>query len=152
MGVAIIGMGPREIPDGIELWGMPWDDEWTRFDRQFEIHHPDIPTHDHKKGLDEIWVPLYMQEAYYPNATRYPLEEVIEATGDYFSCSISYMLGLAILEEHKDIEIHGVTGDETYGSQKPGIEYMIGIARGKGINVNIHGGNLMKQNKRYGYI
>lgn len=152
MGVAICGMAEREIPKGYELWGMPWDAEWVRMDVMFDMHHPSLLTDKHIERLKEVWVPLYMQEEFYSNARRYPLEKVIKSVGDYFACSISYMLGLAIHRGIKDIVITGVTGSEDYATQRPSIEYLIGLARGRGLNVDILGETELFSGKRYGFI
>ena len=107
---------------------------------------------------------LYMQKEYsdVPNAMAYPLAEVINTLGvDYFNSSISYMLGLAIhriksyryrdtpLYESK-IGLWGVDMDDIealdpndpsykteYKYQRPNLEYLIGFARGLGIEVYI---------------
>lgn len=82
---------------------------------------------------------LYMQEQYFPFAEKYPFEEVASTTGDYFNSSISYLLALAIHEGATEIGIWGVdmSAGEEYGYQKPNCEYLIGLARGKGIPVYI---------------
>lgn len=152
MDVAIVGMGERDIPEDFELWGMPWDDEWTRFDVLFDIHHESLSTDKEIERAKDSWVPLYMQEPIYPHAIKYPIDDVIEVTGDYFSCSICYMIGLAILKELPSVDIFGVSGEEDYSHQKPAIEHMIGVARGRGMKVTVHGGSLLKQDVRYGYI
>ncbi len=89
--------------------------------------------------LKEVDVPLYMQEAYIDTATRYPLEQVAEITGAYWNSSIGYMLALAIHEGVDRIGVWGVDmkADDEYGYQRPNCEYLIGLARGKGIDVVI---------------
>lgn len=152
MGIVIAGMAEREIPEGYEVWGMPWDPEWTRFDVMFDLHHPSLLDEKHANKVKEVYQPLFMQEEFYPNAQVYPLDDVIAITGDYFSCTISYILGYAIYKDVKDIIIVGVTGDEDYSYQRPGLEYMIGVARGRGINVDIRGKTELFTGDRYGYI
>ncbi len=152
MGVAICGMAEREIPEGYERWGMPWDAEWVKLDILFDMHHPSLLTDEHIGRLKEVWQPLYMQEEFYPNVTVYPLEKVMESVGDYFACSISYMLGLAIHRNIRDIVLVGVTGAENYASQRASIEYLIGFARGKGLSVEILGNTELFTGKRYGYV
>lgn len=153
MGIAICGMADgRILPEDRELWGMPWDTEWVNMDVLFDMHHPSLLSDSHIKRLKDVWVPLYMQESFYPDVKEYPLEEVIETVGDYFACSISYMLALAIHRDIDDIVVTGVTGSEEYSSQRPSIEYLIGLARGKGLKVNILGDTDLFSGKRYGYI
>lgn len=152
MGVAIVGMAEREIPEGYELWGMPWDAEWTRFDVLFDMHDPALVPESHRKRLNDVFQPLYMQQVFYPNVTAYPLREVVEAVGDYFLCSIAYMLGLAIQRNINDIVLIGVSGAEDYSAQRPNIEYLIGLARGRGLKVDILGDTELFSGKRYGYL
>jgi hypothetical protein len=106
---------------------------------------------------------LYMQEAYedIPNAIRYPVEKVVDVIGvDYFNSSISYLMGLAITEikesRVKDryrledkigiwgvdmADVEPIPGDPSFISefayQRPNMEYLIGLARGRGIDVYI---------------
>ena len=86
-----------------------------------------------------------MQEAYdeIPNSTEYPLGAVSELVGDYYNSSIAYMLGLAIYEGYDKIALWGVDligqggwghADE-YMDERPNVEYLLGFARGKGIDV-----------------
>ena len=121
-----------------------------------------------RRMREEIDVPLYMQEAYpeIPNATPYPIGDVIAIIGDYFNSSISYMLGLAILEKVDRSGIWGgdMAGDDEFGYQRPNTEYMIGFAKGMGIDVvvpeesslltfGVDGGGKYTKNwtGRYGY-
>jgi hypothetical protein len=84
---------------------------------------------------------------------EYPFERVIECIGaDYFQSSVSYALSLAITEmadkcfneagEQIDTAKIGLWGidvhaDEEWVYQRACIEYLIGLARGMGINVFI---------------
>ncbi len=128
------------------------------FDRLFEMHPLELlrkPEAMRRKGYEDRLrgsdVPLYMQREYpdIPNAIRYPIERVSECLGDYFNSSLAYLVGLAIAEEADRIGIWGVDmadlesapGDPSYVSefayQRPNMEYLIGFARGKGIDVYI---------------
>jgi hypothetical protein len=107
---------------------------------------------------------LYMQREYtdVPNAMSYPLGTVINSLGmDYFNSSISYVLGMAIhwirayrykggpLYESKigiwGVDMANITApdpnDPSYKTefeyQRPNMEYLIGYARGLGIEVYI---------------
>lgn len=149
--VVIVGLGRNkeaalQIKDA-EIWGLVWDSEWAKYDRLFEMHDLDLirsikcRPNDYENKLKECWQPLYMQEAYkdIPNATRYPFEQVMDYTGDYFNSSIAYMLALAIAEEIPVITILGVNmlDVEEYRYQKPNLEYLIGLASGTGLQVNL---------------
>lgn len=172
-----------------EIWGLPWDEgRWPFFDRYFEIHPLDLlrkPEAHRRDGYEDRLKSLpilYMQEAYkdIPNAIRYPIEKVVDNIGfDYFNSSISYLMGMALLEGANKIGIWGVDmadieptpGDPSYISefayQRPNMEYLIGLARGRGIEVYIpeksplatfHGEGIPlglmypSYPKRYGYL
>jgi len=152
MQVAIVGLAPSthdqapfEDPDW-ETWGFAQDNEsYPYLDRAFEMHPlplvMEMRPYIERRLCEEIDVPLYMQEAYpeIPNALVYPLKDVISVVGDYFNSSIAYMLGLAILEKVDRIGIWGVdmAGDDEFGYQRPNTEYMIGFAKGMGIDIYI---------------
>jgi hypothetical protein len=151
--VAIVGLSPSAAkapwtdPEW-ERWGLPWHEGyWRHMTRLFEMHDIRLLNGEYSKRpdgyLDRLnWsgVPLYMQDASIYHAIRYPLEEVSESIGaNYFNSSIAYMMALAIYEGAEEISIFGVDmkGDDEYGYQKPNMEYLIGLARGKGIKVTI---------------
>lgn len=147
--VAIIGLSPS-THDGApwgdpswEKWGLPWDNGWwAQCDRLFEIHKmsnlKEEYSEDYFEKLQEM-DNLYMQEAYYPNAKKYPLEETIKTTGDYLTSSIAFMLAMAIHEKVDKIGLWGVDMDleDVYGHQRPCAEYLIGLAKGLGIEVYV---------------
>ena len=164
--VAIVGLAPSTHDDAPfddprwEVWGLPWDeDRWPYFDRYFEIHPLDLlrkPEARRRSGYEDrlktLSAPLYMQTTYndIPNAVRYPIERVVECLAlDYFNSSISYLMALAITEGANRIGIWGVDMDDVkstpgdpshmseFAYQRPNMEYLIGFARGKGIEVYI---------------
>ncbi|NIP32916.1 hypothetical protein GWN26_10705, partial [Candidatus Saccharibacteria bacterium] len=148
-----------------EFWGvnnlfvnMP-DKPWTRWFEIHEITHDGKhfkrrehfsqnpydfrgqPVDDYIKGLGKLTCPVYMQKRWpnIPNSVVYPLKEIIEAYGNYFTNTVSYEIALAIFEGFKTIGIYGVdmaVGSE-YGHQRPSCEYFIGLAIGLGIEVYI---------------
>ena len=77
----------------------------------------------------------------------YPFKRVIKVTGcDYFQSSIAYALALAITEIKAndaiviaEIALYGVdvSPDQEWSYQRANIEYLIGVARGMGIEVTI---------------
>ncbi len=163
MNIAICGMAQHDKSEvdnfNGEIWGLPWDEgRWPFFDRYFEIHPLDLlrkPEAQRRDGYEDRLKSLpilYMQEAYedIPNAIRYPVEKVVDNLGfDYFNSSISYLMGMALLEGVDKIGIWGVDmadlepvpGDPSYTSefayQRPNMEYLIGLARGRGVDVYI---------------
>lgn len=150
--VAVIGMAPScaDAPwsdPSWRKWGLPWHDGyWLRMDRHFEMHDIRLLDSQHSRRGDGYWQrlaecdQLYMQDDALPTATPYPFAEVAETIGAaYWNSSIAYALALAIHEGAEEIGLWGVDmkGDDEYGYQRPNIEYLIGLARGKGIKVHI---------------
>jgi hypothetical protein len=74
-----------------------------------------------------------------PFAKTYPIEEIKTTFGKYFTSTIAYMIALAIYEGANEIGVWGcdMLADEEYGQQKACCEYLLGIARGKGIELVI---------------
>jgi hypothetical protein len=148
--VAIVGLSPTSHAQAPwsdpewDLWGLPWDADWPRFHRTFEMHDAAALKHyypDTKKHLERLkeCADLHMHEPLVPNAVRYPIEDVIQTVGDYFCSSISYAMALAIHERADEIALFGIDmkADDEHGYQKPNMEYLLGLARGKGIKVHI---------------
>lgn len=128
----------------------------------WEMHQPkdfmadQVPGTDYKKWLEECPIPIYMIDKYVdiPNSVRYPIEQMVANFGDYFYSTISYMIALGIAGGYKEIGIWGVdlAHDSEYEYQKPSAEYLLGIARGLGINIRIASQSaLLKGMYRYGY-
>jgi hypothetical protein len=163
--VAVIGLwakthdlAPWDDP-AWEKWGLSWDASVFQMDRVLEIHHvkqwKDYAPKDYIERLN-MMPRLYLQDLHpeVPNAERYPLEDVIATTGDYFSSSIAYLFALAIHEGAEEIGLWGVAmeGNDEYASQRPNMEYLVGLARGKGIKVHIpEESSLCKYSQQYNY-
>lgn len=159
--IAICGLATSSMHDapavGTTNWEV-WQLAWSHIpaDRLFEPHVlSEIDRYDahlegrlrgqYREGLRGLDMPIYMKEAYpeFPSAVRYPIEDVITTIGvDYFTSSIAYMAALAIHEHRigravRKIGIWGVDlcADGEYQYQRPCVEYLIGLARGMGIQV-----------------
>lgn len=123
----------------------------------------------HIDWLAEQSHPIYLQreDERVPTGVRYPLEE-IEADMEtrfghpsdqpYWTNHVSYMILLAMFERVDRIGVWGVDmalseGPEgEYGYQRPSCEYLLGLARGAGIEVFVPGeSDLLKAIHRYGY-
>ena len=128
-----------------------------RATRHFDIHcnwkEDNVEGTDHPGWLKECGIPVYMMEKDddLPTSVRYPIERVIEDSGiDYFTSTIAFEVGLAIME----IALFGIdliVGTE-YSVQKACLEFWLGMAHAKGINVRIPDEcALLKQSYRYGY-
>jgi hypothetical protein len=97
--------------------------------------------------------PVYMleKEPDIPNSIAYPMDEIANLVGrtqygtPYLESSISYMMALAILENVPRVGVWGcdlATGGE-YAYQRPNMEYLIGLARGRGMKVYIPAQNTL---------
>ena len=89
----------------------------------------------------------------------YPIDAVIQHFGvDFFSNSIAYLIALAIYQRYTTINLHGCHINPTPGETEPiaknhyGIEYWIGQAHGRGVEVKVHGDSLILKSPRYGRI
>jgi hypothetical protein len=143
--VAVIGLSPRthdlapwNDPEW-QKWGLPWDEAyWPRLDRCFEMHDMRLLASEHCKRKPGYLarlqtLPVYTQD-------NYPFDAVAQSIGAYyFNSSIAYAMALAIHEGAEEIGVWGVdlVADEEYAYQRPNMEYLIGLARGKGIKVFI---------------
>jgi hypothetical protein len=94
----------------------------------------------------------------YIDRDNYELKEIINHfKTNYFTNTVDYALALAIYKGYKDIHLYGVNLelDGEYAYQKPGCEFWIGQAMGRGCDVHIHGeySSLLKtqDGRLYGY-
>jgi hypothetical protein len=175
MKVAIVGMSPTYIEAPFDdptwqKWGLPWGYEWARMDRLFEMHSlpfikqgkdskGNVMPANHMERLQECG-PVYMQEAYpeIPESIAYPLEEVGKSVAPYWSSSVGYMLALAIHEGAEEIGLYGVDMQGDHASQRPNAEYLLAIAKERGIKITLPNScPLLKYqdddfNERYGWL
>lgn len=151
MKIAIVGTSDsaREAPfkdDSWRIWSLGRNHVWLpRCERWFQLH-----SKIQMKGTEKIYYDnmakagdrLFVREALpeFPNAKLFPMKEIKEKYGTYFTSSIAWMFGAALLEGATEIGIWGVDmrGDGEYGQQRPCMEYWIGRAIGQGIKVSIH--------------
>ena len=132
-----------------------------RADRWFEIHAENNIKNSfrdprHWEWLKGCQIPVYMTRMYkeIKACKVYPIDLMIKEFGPIFSSSIAEMLALAIYEGFDQIEMYGVDMALTkeYGSQKSGVEYLLGVAIGLGIKTYIPmTSDLMKIGFQYGY-
>lgn len=79
-----------------------------------------------------------------PRSRPYPLTEVLAGFGGlrYFTCTVAYMIALAIHERFDQIVLAGMyhqADSEEYLIAKSCVEFWMGIAIGRGIHVGLHG-------------
>lgn len=161
--VAIVGLGRDshdKAPfhdDAWEVWGLPWDDQyWAYCDVLFEMHgrnlflHPDADRNpSYLVELQDAFQPIYMQEEHedIPNSIAYPFEDVARDVcpaflhdPEYFGSSPAYMIALAIHQRRPKIGVWGVeVSDDIHDHQRPNLEYLLGVAVGRGIEIEVHG-------------
>ena len=153
----------NDLEPHIELWAMNLCHAFlTRpAQRWFQLHHRmhnrdngHPPGHfgrplGHEEFLAGLDIPVYMREedALIPSSVEYPLSEVMERFGAYFTSTMAYMIALALYEGVDEISLLGIdldVGDE-YKHQKPCVEYLLGMAKGMGVKVTLPvGGTLLK--------
>lgn len=86
---------------------------------------------------------------------NFPLEDIPEEQR-YFTNSVCYMIALAILEGYERIELYGVNqaGLFEYMEQRRGVEFWVGYALGRGVEVFINEPSKLLKNTKdqpYGY-
>lgn len=157
-----------------EKWSLGWDPVAPLTHRIFELHQnfrmflgSQQEGDFHVSGLRMLKVPVYMLEAHedIPMSVRYPMEEIHALVGNatgkqtpYLESSIAYMLALAVLELKPGDRL-GIWGvdlhcESEYAYQRPNVEYLIGLARGRGIKVFIPPYSALlshQMDKPYGY-
>ena len=78
-----------------------------------------------------------------PLSEEFPLEEAMkEFDTDYFMTGIAYMISYAIMKGYKQMDLWGINmrgAEEKYKNARACVEFWIGIAKGRGIKVNIYG-------------
>lgn len=145
--VAIVGFAPSskdKAPfddEKFEIWAC--NEFWAtgqRVDVLFEIHQREFLENKKRNRKHIDWLkenektPVFMIDHYdeFPMSIKYPLDAMIDKYGRYFTNSISYMLAIAIDVGFDEIHVYGVdmATDSEYGSQRPSVEYFLGIARG----------------------
>lgn len=139
-----------------EIWGMPWI-VMPRASRFFDLHCEQVWNEGPRKlGFDE-WVdkgvaaspdaPVYCEPTRmgaYRNAIEYPLGDVMASLPiPFLENSVAYMIALAIFEGVDRIGLYGIhmMGSGEYAFERPSITYLVGLAQGRGIAVDIPPGS-----------
>jgi len=114
-----------------------WNDV-TRYDVLFEMHKRNkfLPK---LAKLAECGKPVIMQrvERDIPTSQSFPLDEVSEAVGADFFCTISYMLAYGVYLGYEEIKLYGIilAHETEYIRQRPSVKYYIGVAHARGVKV-----------------
>lgn len=173
--VAIVGFSPHQNHYVGELFSKPNWEFWGLNDlnvsfpemqyhatRWFQVHEPEYLIYQRKWTEERFeWfkllkIPIYMIKHYpeIPMSVEYPLQKILKEFGRYFNNSFCWMIALAIQEGFKRIHLYGcdMAEQREYERERPGVEYYVGLARGKGINVFIPAeSDLMKCHVLYGF-
>lgn len=166
---------PFEQKEEYEFWGvnnlfltLP-NEGWTRWFEIHQITHEEghwlrrggrdfrgQPVQEYLEGLGKLKCPVYMQASnpLVRNAVPYPLQEVVEKYGRYFTNTVSWEIALAIHMGFREIRIYGVdmAVDSEYFWQRPSCEYFLGLAKGMGVEIFIPDDcDLLKARFLYGF-
>jgi hypothetical protein len=140
-----------------------------RADAVFQLHIPTIWRNPqnrndpkHYEWLKSTNVPVFMQEKYgdVPASVEFPKDKILrdfpnaKQNGEPIrevACSPAWALAYAIYLGYPKIEIYGVelASNTEYAYQQGNFKYWLGVAVGKGIDVNIH--SKMFNAPLYGY-
>ena len=164
-----------------ELWGLnnlhlAEDIDPSKFDAWFDLHpRTDIVKDEvHRRWLEGgsaglscfVWGDAEgAPPAEWPNAVAYPTQHILDSFPGYFTNSISWMMALAITLLQQRAEEQGLTladcelgvwgvdmaTDGEYAAQRPSCEFLLGIAMGLGLKVEIpDSSDLLKTASLYG--
>ena len=105
--------------------------------------------------INKMKVPLIAPFKYaeIPLSQPFPLEKCIKTFGfPYFTNTICYMIAYALLQGAEEISTYGINqaSSSEYFYEKPGVEYWLGIALGKGVKITINGARSELINNRMG--
>ena len=166
--VAIVGTAPstcHKAPYNNESWQI-WSlganaAAGARFDRWFEMHTKEVLLNCGS------WEPMgkFFLEAgeklilahpmpEFPKAQIYPIAFIKSQFGTYFTSSIAYMIAYAIHMGAEEIGLWGIDmlDEEEYRHQRACCEYLLGIARGRGIAVYLPPESpLLRAERMYAY-
>lgn len=139
-----------------EIWGMPWI-VMPRASRLFDLHSQECWADGPQKAGADEWVaknadlfpdvPVYCDPTRmhaYKTAVEYPLKEVMDFLPvPFLENSVAYMIALAIFEHADQIGLYGIhmMGSGEYAFERPSITYLVGLAQGRGIEVDIPPGS-----------
>ncbi|MFW6089912.1 MAG: hypothetical protein ACODAB_09170 [Gemmatimonadota bacterium] len=162
--IAIVGTAPPHWRDAPyddpewEVWSLSRNYErLPRWDRWFELHRARhlCKTWEPGNGEQEEllrrvyteWLarqdkPVYVhpEEPAKADGIPFPVDEVLrDVPRRYFTNTVSWMIGYALLQEPETIGLWGVNMElaSEYGEQRPSCEYLVGIAEGRGVEVVI---------------
>ena len=142
-----VTLSEDRFEEGAEIWGVnrayrtqPGLTRVFFFDSPHHFKYPPI-VDDLRDTPFTVWTRKPYPEI--KNNRIYPRDKVVGEFGlEFFTCSVAWMLGLAIHEGFERIVLHGMYmphDSVEYMHHIPCINFWTGIALGKGINVIING-------------
>lgn len=134
----------------------------ARFDALFELHAHELlgaGLVDTMRGAD---CQVYMQHPHpgLPRSLAFPLERITAGLAEllggrrYMTSTMAAMLALALDEGVDELGLWGVdlALDQEYAEQRPCVEWLIGLAQGRGIPVHVpERSALLKASHVYGF-
>lgn len=172
--VAIVGGGPsrRKAPyddPSWEIWGFSsraW--RYPRVTRWFEIHAlTDLRQQlagrrpgrrsfaSYMRFMRNLDCPIYMQEPHpaLPQSVPFPVEQLLETFGPCFTSTVSYLVALAIVEGVDVIGLWGIdVRRKEYMRQRPALQYLLALARERGIELEIARESSLRISRRPAYV
>ena len=115
-----------------------------RANEVFDIHGDGVQPDDVLNGLDvwSIWLKEKRETIH--RSQTFDIERLIDRFGKIFNCSMTMMLAEAIRRNADKIALYGVDFAEGYEPEfRVTFVYLLGIARGMGIDVDISPGSLL---------
>lgn len=181
--VALVGTAPSSrmlAPYGDPSWKI-WAcspgnmNALPRVDVWFELHSnllwPEYESYGkpYIEWLKQQKFPIFMQELWpktdgsmqpltsvVPNATAYPVNEMVHEFGDeFFTSSFSWMMALAISQGATEIALYGIdmASRDEYILQRPGFYYFKREALKRGIRVSApHESDIMQSPALYAFV
>lgn len=162
--IAIVGGGPTRVlapfnDPSWEIWAFS-SRRWRppRVTRWFELHaitdlRQQLASHkpgrrtfpEYVRFLRSLSCPIYMQRrhASLPRSVAFPLAAVLRRFGRCFTSTASYLVALAMVEGAQVIGLWGVNPrcsyesptSEDYSRQRAALQYLLGLARRRGITL-----------------
>ena len=124
---------PREVYERGE-WKYRLNKIKANYINKFNVPYMSIAKYDENNPVQGVVV---------PSSIEYPLSDVLFSVlrgRNYLQGSFSFMLAYAIyLDKYDHIEVYGcdLAAKEEWAYQKPNVEYIWGIAEGRGIRMDI---------------
>ena len=104
-----------------------------------------------KKHPFKIFMPEKHKDI--PSSERFPIEDIKKEFGTYWRSTLAYIIAWAYLVGYKRIECYGfeMASDSEYWGQRANTCYIIGKARGKGMDVYVPPLSKLLTGIRYAY-